>query len=355
MNQRIPLILASALCCIGSLQAQPLQPASTVLLPAIGSSPETGFQYGAYVMRQFAQTDANTPANRLEMVVQGTTKGQFQANLWPNFFFSEGDWNLTGQLGGRFWPTPYFGQSNDTPLDAEPETYELTAFDSELGAAYRVLPNVRLGLLAFADYEHISDDPDNPLLNSSVRGFDGGFYTGLGAFATWDTRDNRDWPTQGYLTYLEGRQAIGLMGSDSDFGGISFRQRGYYAVGDDVIALGLNYEFGCITTPFTRLPRPNGATSLRGANGALWIDHHMIGTQAEYRKTLTDRWAVTGFLDTAQVAPTLDEFSIDRSHLSLGAGLRYSTMASSRFNVRADIGWVDFESVGLIISVGEAF
>lgn len=353
--RKITLLLAGTISCASSLQAQELQPANTVILPAIGSNPETGFQYGAYVMRQFAQTEANTPADRLEVVIQGTTKGQFQAYIWPNIFFSEGDWNLTGQLGGRYWPTPYYGQSNDTPLDAEPEIYELTAFDSEIGASYRIRPGLRMGLLAFADYESISDDPDNALLDSSVRGFDGGFYTGLGIYATRDTRNHRDWPTQGTLTYAEGRQAIGLMGSDSDFGGISLLSRGYFAVGDDVIALGLNYQFGCITTPFTRLPRPNGSTSLRGANGALWIDHHMFGTQAEYRKTLTDRWAVTGFLDTAQVAPTLDGFGIDRSHLSLGAGVRYATMETSRFNIRADIGWVDFESVGLVISVGEAF
>ncbi|MHA7880062.1 MAG: BamA/TamA family outer membrane protein [Saccharospirillum sp.] len=355
MKRTPALLFASLLVCAGSVASQGLQPASTLVLPAIGSAPETGLHYGAYVMRQFAQRDADTPADRLELLLQGTTKGQFQAYLWPSLFLAGGDWHLTGQLGGRYWPTPYYGRGNDIPLDAEAEIYELTGFDSEIGASYRVRPNLRLGILGFADYEDIDDDPDNALLGESVRGFEGGFYTGLGAFMTWDTRDHRDWPTQGSITYLEGRQAIGLIGSDADFGGYTFFSRRYIRVGDDVIALGLNYEYGCISTPFSRLPRPSGSTNLRGADGAFWVDHHLLGTQAEYRATLTDRWAVTGFLDSAQVSETLDGFGVERAHLSLGAGIRYATMAENRFNVRLDVGWVDFESVGLVISVGEAF
>jgi hypothetical protein len=71
--------------------------------------------------------------------------------------------------------------------------------------------------------------------------------------------------------------------------------------------------------------------------------------------TLSQRWAVTGFLDTAQVAGELSEFGADRFHTSVGGGIRYSTIADSRFNIRADFGLVDMESFGFAISVGEAF
>lgn len=340
---------------LGAVTAEELSPAGWVLLPAIGSSPETGFQYGAYVMRQFEQTDIDEPQDRLELLLQGTSKGQYQAYLWPNYFVAGGDWNLTGKLGGMYWPTPYYGQSNDIDPDDEKEVYDLTSFDGEFGAAYRVTPSLRIGGLVFVEREDVVDDPDNALLDDSVRGFDGGLYSGVGLTASWDTRDDRDWPTHGFRIASELRQYTGYLGSDADF--VIFDQRAshFIPIGDDVVALGLNYGFGGETTPFTRLPRPNGAKTLRAANGNLWTDHHRLGSQAEYRMTLTPRWAVTGFLDTAQVAPTLDELGLDRFHTSVGGGIRYATLAGSRFNIRADVGIVDGEHFNFAISVGEAF
>ncbi len=353
---KISVIFALTLAATAvSVQAENLKPAGWVLLPAIGSSPETGFQYGAYVMRQFAQTNLSEPQDRLELLLQGTTKGQFQAFVWPNYFVAGGDWNLTGKVGGKYWPTPYFGQSNDIDFDDTEENYELSTFESEFGAAYRVTPSVRLGGLVFLEHETVDGDDNDPLLNDSILGTDGGLYSGLGVTALWDTRDDRDWPTQGTELSLEYRQYSEALGSDYSFGHLFSTLGHYINIGDDVLALGLNYQWGSEDTPVTRLPRPAGASTLRGADGNRWIDHHLLGTQAEYRLTINDRWAVTGFMDTAQVADTFGDMGFDRFHTSLGGGVRWSTMSASRFNVRFDIGWVDMESIGFAISVGEAF
>jgi hypothetical protein len=349
------LSLLTLTAAIGCVQAENLKPANWVLLPAIGSSPETGFQYGAYVMRQFEQTSPGEPQDRMEVLLQGTAKGQFQAYIWPDFYVAGGDWNLYGTLGGKYWPTPYYEQGNDSSFDDDKETFDLTTFESEIGAAYRVTPTLRIGSIAFADNESISDDPDDPLLSSDQRGYEGGFYSGIGLVARWDTRNDRDWPTSGSLASFTGRQYTEYLGSDSDFGTIETSIGHYIAVGDDVIALGASYDYGCETTPFSRLPRPEGSRTLRGANGNIWSDHHLLGLQSEYRMTLSQRWAVTGFLDTAQVASELSELGADRFHTSIGGGIRYSTIAESRFNIRADIGLVDMESVGFVISVGESF
>lgn len=340
---------------VGTAQAEELKPASWVVLPAIGSSAETGFQYGAYVMRQFAQTAPDEPQDRLELVVQGTAKSQFQAFIWPNYYVANGDWNLSGKLGGKYWPTPYLGQSNDIDLDAEPENYELTSFESEVEAAYRVTPSVWLGGLVFVESESITDDKDNDLLNDSVLGYEGGLYSGLGLSTAWDTRNDRDWPTRGSRVSAELRQYTPMLGSEYDFGRLETRASHYLAVGDNVLALGAGYEWSSQTTPFSRLPRPSGSSTLRGANGNYWIDNQLISTQVEYRMTLTPRWAVTGGVDTAQVADSFSDFALDNTHTSLIAGVRWATMADARFNIRFDIGWVDFEQFDIALSVGEAF
>lgn len=340
---------------LGAAQAEELKPAGWVLLPAIGSSPETGFQYGVYALHQFAQTAVGEPQDRLSFLLQGTSEGQYQANIQPDIFLAGGDWNLTGGLAGMYWPTPYYGQSNDIDLDAEEESYELTAFTAEAGAAYAVLPALRLGGLVFVESEEIKDDADNTLLSASDTGFDGGRYVGLGVTARWDTSDDRDWPTRGTLAQAELRQYSVSLGSDYDFVRLDTAASQYMPLGSNVIALGVNYAYGNDDTPFSRLPRPSGEASLRGADGNLWVGHHLFGLQTEYRHTLNERWAVTGFVDAAQVADDPDDLAWSRFHTALGGGVRYATLAGSRFNVRADIALVDAESIGFTISVGEAF
>ncbi|WP_108124948.1 BamA/TamA family outer membrane protein [Saccharospirillum mangrovi] len=355
MMKKTSLLVSAFSLCLGAAQAEELKPSGWVILPAIGSSPETGFQYGVYAMHQFAQTAVGEPQDRLSFLLQGTTKGQYQANIQPDIFIAGGDWNLTGGLSGVYWPTPYYGQSNEVDLDADEESYKLTAFTAEAGAAYAVTPNLRLGGLAFVESEDIEDDAGNTLLSEADLGFDGGLYVGLGLTASWDTTDDRDWPTRGTLAQAELRQYNVSLGSDYDYVLLQTAASQYFPIGSDVLALGVNYAYGNDETPFSRLPRPSGESSLRGADGNLWIGHQLFGLQTEYRMTLTERWATTAFIDAAQVADDADELAWDRFHTALGGGIRYATLAGSRFNVRADIALIDVESIGFTISVGEAF
>jgi len=340
---------------VGAAQAEELKPAGWVVLPAIGSSPETGFQFGAYVMHQFAQTAAGEPQDRLALLLQGTQEGQYQASIQPDFYVAGGDWNLSGVVSAQYWPTAYYGESNDTDLDADAETYELTAFNAEGSAAYAVTPNLRLGALVFVESEDIEDDADVAILTSNELGFDGGLFTGMGVKASWDTSDDRDWPTQGTLAQTELRQYSETLGGDYEFLLVNTAISQYIPLGNDVLAVGGNYGYGDDNTPFSRLPRPAGDSSLRGADGNLWIGHHLFGLQSEYRHTLTDRWAVTGFIDAAQVADESDDLAWSRFHTAVGGGVRYAVMPDSRFNVRGDLALVDGESLGFTISVGEAF
>lgn len=340
---------------VGVAQAEELSPAGWVILPAIGSSPETGFQYGAYVLHQFAQTAEDEPQDRLALLLQGTSEGQYQVAIQPDFYVAGGDWNLSSYVSAQYWPTTYYGESNNTDLDADAETYELTAFNAEGSAAYAVLPNLRLGALVFVESEDIEDDTDVAILTSDELGFEGGLFVGMGIKASWDTSDDRDWPTQGTLAQTELRQYSEALGSDYEFLLVNSAVSHYLPFGDNVLALGGNYAYGDDNTPFSRLPRPAGDSSLRGADGNLWIGHHRFGLQSEYRHTLTDRWAVTGFVDAAQVADDSDDLAWRRFHTAIGGGVRYAAMPDSRFNVRGDLALVDGESLGFTISVGEAF
>jgi len=336
-------------------QADSLKPSAWVPLPAIGSSPETGFQYGAYVMRIFPQTDVDIPQNRLELLLQGTTKGQFQAYLWPDFYVSSGDWKVKGKLGGKYWPNEYFGEGNETPTLGD--KYADTAVESSITASLNVSDNISIGSSFFAelhDIENIADDTNSTLLDSNVSGHDGGLYTGVGLSASYDTRDNIDWPTHGQLVSANLDIFTEVLASSLSFQVAEIRGSQYIPLGSGVIAFSGHTTLASSDTPFTHLPRPTGDRTLRGANGNRWIDQRSLGLQSEYRKTISNRWAVVGFLDTVQVASDYGSFTLSDFHYSTGLGVRYG-MTPDRFNIRLDVGWVDADAISFAITVGEAF
>jgi outer membrane protein assembly factor BamA len=345
----------SLLATLGN--AEDLKPAAWVPLPAVGSSPETGFQYGAYVMRIFEQTQINEPQNRLELLLQGTTEGQYQAYIWPNIFVDQGKWNIKGQLGGRYWPSGYFGQSNNA--EDSYDQYADTTIEGSITTNYLLTPAVRFGLSARIENHQIDDIEDtegteSELLSASVVGVEGGLYSGVGAELIYDRRDNIDWPTQGQLATIQWDLFSKSLGSDYDFNVLKLKATQYVALASDVLAISSQVSQASDNTPFTHLPRPSGDRTLRGANGNRWIDNTSLGFQAEYRKPLSTKWAAVGFFDSVQVAPSLEEIQLIDFHYSIGAGVRFA-MTPDRFNIRFDIGYVDLETVSFAITVGEAF
>ena len=356
MKPLFPLLFIAGLLSAPVLQAdEPLKPAAWVPLPAVGSSPETGFQYGAYVMRIFPQTAVGTPQNRLELLLQGTTNGQFQAYIWPNLYFDAGRLQVKGKLGGRYWPIGYFGQTNEAGDTAD--KYSDTAIEASITVNRKITPDLAFGVKGFAEHHSLDDideDPSSTLLADDGRTLVTGLFSGAGVNAIYDTRNNLDWPSRGQLVVASLDQFSELVGSQSTFTLTRLRGAQYWSVSDDVVALSAEFQSASDDTPFTFLPRPNGGSTLRGANGNRWIDQLGLGAQAEYRMTLTPRWAVVGFADSYQVASEPGALAFDQFHTSLGAGERFG-MTPDRFNIRFDLGWVDFEAIGFTITVGEAF
>lgn len=337
-----------------NLASEELKPAAWVPLPAIGSSPETGFQYGIYVMRIFPQQAPDVPQNRGQLLLQGTTEGQYQAYLWPEVYFDQGRWSLNGKFGGKYWPAYYFGDSSNP--DDEGDGYANTSIEASVTLSRKLTASFSLGGRFSGEIQDIEnqsdDDPD--LLTSEVSGYDGGTYTGIGVVSQYNTTNNRDWPTSGFSVAATADLYSELLGSDLDFTIVALDAANFLARGNNVLATRVHVQQASDDTPFTYLPRPSGTSTLRGANGDQWINQSMLGVQAELRMALTPKLAIVSFLDSAKVSDTLSNFSGNQWHYSVGGGARYA-MTPDRFNIRFDLGWVDAESISFALTVGEAF
>jgi len=329
-----------------------LKSGAWVPLPAISSSPETGFELGAYVMRLFPQQDLDIPRNRLEVLLSGTSKGLFQGYVWPTYYVNE-DLQWVGTFGGSYWPGTYYGVGNDFDELGPTESYEARTAVMDLWLSKRWFGDLWWSVGLLSEYEQLTQDDTVNLIDENTPGVGDVFYRGIGLSASYDRRDNGDFPTQGLFL---GSSLVYYDTGDLNFTRGSLRVSHNVPAGDSLVfASGARIISSSEDTPFRKLPAPSGSSILRGANSAHFVDRQLLAAQVEMRWSVAQSWGIGVFIDGAQVAPNINDFASDRFHSSIGAGFRYNTLKDERLNVRADIALVDGESIGMAISIGEAF
>lgn len=76
--------------------------------------------------------------------------------------------------------------------------------------------------------------------------FTGGLTSSVGATLAWDTRDNRLFPTDGWIYQIGAEVADNFLGSDNEFTRVTFRARQYFPLFFDFV-LRFNLELGLIS------------------------------------------------------------------------------------------------------------
>jgi hypothetical protein len=79
-----------------------------------------------------------------------------------------------------------------------------------------------------------------------------------------------------------------------------------------------------------------------------------VGVQSGYRFPVWKRFSGALFAEAAQVANDYSDIEFSSLKTSIGLGIRYALNPEQRFNIRADIAWVD-GGFGAVINVREAF
>lgn len=358
-----PLLLALSMAIpVANVAAQSLPPDSTVgrhriqPLPALGSAPETGLQYGVTVLSVFerAAVRHSRPATFTASALR-TAKGQARESAEGEHWSPGNARRLAAALAWQRYPLPYYGIGDSMPESAK-ESYAQRGIEATASVQQRIVRSVyAVSSLRVVD-QRITPDSTGALRTSGLTGVDGGRTVEVAIGALGDTRDNLFSPSHGHLVQLTYSRATSALGSDFSYGRLRFDGRAYRALGGagtvaaQAVGVGVNGD-----VPFDGLALVGGSDIMRGYARGRYRDRIFVGAQAEYRTPLWHRLGGVMFGGAGAVAERADALSDGRVLPAYGGGLRVAIDRVQRTAVRVDYGRGRDGNSGLYIGFNQAF
>jgi len=322
--------------------------------PYVYYTPETGWAFGGvavYTFRIDAAPDRYPSSAMLDAYF--TVNRQYKITLLPEVYFKDNRFLVSlsmefGRILDRFWGIG--------PHTADSDSTELVKAMVRLQAKGQVSlsHHLKAGLVYAYDREVIRDAHLNPLLN---RGAGAGTVTaaGLGVTATWDSRDNIFYPSEGSFHQIEHTVFAAALGGDVAVQRTIVDLRGYFDIGGGhIIALqGMGTMIGG-SAPYFLLAPLGGEMVMRGYYTGRYRDKILLAGQVEYRKIFF--WRIGGaiFAGGGDVAPDFAAFHLRDLKPTYGAGVRYLLDTKEKVTLRIDYGR-GRGTDGIYLAIKEAF
>lgn len=144
--------------------------------------------------------------------------------------------------------------------------------------------------------------------------------SGIGAIGEYETFNNILSPSRGIRIHLNYTQSLELLGSDRNFGLLTFFTLGYFPVMKKWYS-GLRFESLLATgdTPFYSMPY----VSLRGVPVLRYQGELTMLAETEQCINVYKRWSLVGFGGIGTTVPSLNDMSFGDTAWNAGAGFRY--------------------------------
>ncbi|MDQ6828132.1 MAG: outer membrane protein assembly factor [Gemmatimonadota bacterium] len=342
---------------IGASAAHAQSTSRNLILPFVGSAPETGLQYGATAYRLEHLGDSATRATSYQLFASSTAKSQLRAYFELDRWTTRNDWHFIGHIEWERFPLTYFGTGDRTPKSAE-EAYTPRGIIGWATVQRRVAgPLYVLAGYRFQDLDIVKTTPDGALRDGSIRGSRGSRVGQLQAGALWDSRDDAFAPYTGTFVQVTGSLAANAFGSAFDFRRLVLDARHFVSLGGRrVLAFQGVYEGTGGAAPFDQVSLVGNSSYLRGYATGRYRDMHLATIQAELRAPIIGRLSGAAFAGAGRIAPRASDLtsSSARTLPSYGGGVRWQLFAGSRNLIRLDYARGVGQS-GIYLGLNEAF
>jgi len=332
-----------------------------LFLPALGSTPETGFLFGAVVVPQFKRSGAGPDTRSSSVLFSGiyTSKNQILLSIAPDIILPREAWIINGNYFVNYFPNSYWGIG---PKSRGSD--EINVLFTEITAEQTVLKKVSRGFftgpyirwnkvynLSFEDRDGVS----LPALD--VPGGAGSVSSGVGWMSRWDLRNSNMTPTQNHFIQVSFLVNSSLLGSTDQYTSFQFDARKYLDLkqgGRSVLALQGLYRSLTGNPPFLELSELGGDRIGRGYYAGRYRDLNALQLQSELRQTIRGRFGFTVFGAMGEVWHRYEDFNVSSVKWSTGLGFRININKNDPTNIRIDYG-IGKGTSGFYIQFGEAF
>ena len=332
-----------------------------LFLPALGSTPETGFMFGAVVVPQFKIFGAGPETRSSNVLFAGiyTTKNQLLLSLVPDLILPEEAWIINGNYFANYFPNSYWGIGSNSK-----DSDEINILFTEISVEQTVLKQVRKGIFTgpyfrwSKAYNMSFEDPDGVELPSpDDAGANGSVSTGVGWMSRWDLRDSNMTPTKNHYVQFSVLVNSSLLGSTDPYTSFQLDARKYIDLrkdGRSVLALQGLYRSVTGKPSFLDMSELGGDRIGRGYYAGRYRDLNAAQLQTEWRQTIKGRFGFTVFGALGEVWHRYEELNGASVKWSTGAGFRFNINKDDPTNIRIDYG-VGRGTSGFYIQFGEAF
>ena len=321
-------------------------------------TPETQFAFGlGGVITFYTAEDRRLRPSKVTVSGYWATTGQSKVSLNPQLYFAGNRWFASLNLWYGHIVDKYWGIGNETSETGN-EAYVSDVQDIQLELQGPTLLGgaTRQGIIFAANRTVMVDRRSNALLNdTALVGWNGGWTSGVGIVAAWDTRDHTFFPNHGRFDQARVIGYFSGLGSDFAFTTYEVDLRRYHALAPDrVLAVQLYGNFASGDPPFYKIPALGGGNRLRGYYLGRYRDKDFVAGQVEYRTVVTGRLGIVAFAGAGQVSETLRLLTLKGFHGAAGGGVRFLFNKAEKVNLRADVGFGRGTS-GVYFGLEEAF
>ena len=325
-------------------------------LPAIGSAPETGLQFGATVLAVWEPAvERRTRPTSLLAYALRTRKDQTRIGVEADHWTAGNAQRLAATLQWQEFPLAYHG-TGDRSVETARELLTPRGFSGSLTVQQRLRGAIYAALGFVHADQQVQTEIGGALASGAIVGAGGGRTSEITLGLLSDTRDHLFAPHSGLWVQLGYTRSIDGLWSDFAYGRFRLDARSYHAIGGEhvlaaqVLMVGLDGR-----PPFDRLALVGGSDILRGYAMGRYRDQVLVASQTEYRTPLKRRLGAVLFVGAGLSSPSLTSLG-DRVLLpSYGAGLRGQIDRTQRTSVRVDYGRGRDGASGLYIGFNQAF
>ncbi|WP_285010437.1 polymerase [Pedobacter faecalis] len=325
----------------------------------IGAELGLGLIYSAYMDR----ADLTNRSSNFTGVASASTKGQYNISLKSDIWTKGNIYHLVNEIRFRKMPFDFFGVGNET-IEADKNRLVQGSVKIVVEAEKKLVPRMYTGISAGFENYHFTDKQVTGTFaaNEELVHKVGGSVIYAGLSQSFDTRDNANYTTAGFLGRISYQYAPDFYGGDNFTGSmIRANVRNFWSLNRKLV-LGLNGLYHTVqgkNTPFYMLPQLGNDEMMRGYYTGRYRDRNLLAAQAELRFRYNNRFGLAVFGGGGQVFDN-GGFAFKSFKPSYGAGGRYFFDPEKGLSVRVDYGIGEKRAnekrqAGFYVSLAEAF